>query len=54
MTIAEQLEAKEMQEGRQETAIKLARKFFANGVDRYTVKLSTGLSDEQLDALTRQ
>lgn len=53
MTIAE-LEAKGMQKGRQETTIEFAKKFLANGVDRSTVKLSTGLTDEQLDALTRQ
>lgn len=62
MTIAEQLRQegeqrgilKGRQEGRQETTTELARKFLANGVDRSIVKLSTGLSDQELDKLARQ
>lgn len=66
MTIAEQLEAKGEQrgiqkgiqlgeqKGRQETTTELARKFLANGVERSIVKLSTGLSDHELDELARQ
>ncbi|WP_406704201.1 Rpn family recombination-promoting nuclease/putative transposase [Sodalis sp.] len=54
MTIAEQLRQEGRQEGRQETTTELARKFLANGVDRSIVKLSTGLSDQELDKLARQ
>ncbi|HGJ5857429.1 Rpn family recombination-promoting nuclease/putative transposase, partial [Arsenophonus nasoniae] len=40
-----------IQEGMQQERIKLAKQFLANGVDRNTVKLSTGLSDNELDEL---
>ncbi|HGJ5865495.1 Rpn family recombination-promoting nuclease/putative transposase [Arsenophonus nasoniae] len=44
-----------IQEGRQkekkETTLNLAKQFLDNGVDRNTVKLSTGLSDYELDKL---
>ncbi|QBY47038.1 Rpn family recombination-promoting nuclease/putative transposase (plasmid) [Arsenophonus nasoniae] len=40
-----------IQEGMQQERIKLAKQFLANGVDRNTVKISTGLSDEELDKL---
>ncbi len=60
MTIAQQLEQRGrekgrqegIEQGRQETKIKLARKFLAQGVDRTIVKLSTGLSDAELDNLS--
>ncbi len=55
MTIAEQLrqegEQKGRQEGRQETRIQIARQLLANGVDRAVVRLSTGLTDSELDNL---
>lgn len=63
MTIAEQLEAKGIekgivlgrQEGRQEgehsASLKIARQLIANGVDRAIVKMSTGLSDDELASL---
>ncbi|MGL9724407.1 Rpn family recombination-promoting nuclease/putative transposase [Sodalis sp. (in: enterobacteria)] len=62
MTIAEQLREKGREQGiqqgialgRQETTTELARKFLANGVERSIVKLSTGLSDQELDELARQ
>ncbi|HGJ5854332.1 Rpn family recombination-promoting nuclease/putative transposase [Arsenophonus nasoniae] len=37
--------------GEKEATFKLAKQFLANGVDRNTVKISTGLSDEDLDKL---
>ncbi|MEN3260026.1 hypothetical protein AAH678_14960 [Sodalis endosymbiont of Spalangia cameroni] len=46
-TIAAQLR----QEGRQETRIQIARQLLANGIDRAVVKLSTGLTDKDLDNL---
>ncbi len=41
-----------IEQGRQETKIKLAQEFLAQGVERSIVKLSTGLSDEELDNLS--
>ncbi|HGJ5854426.1 Rpn family recombination-promoting nuclease/putative transposase [Arsenophonus nasoniae] len=40
-----------MQKGEEKATFKLAKQFLANGVDRNTVKISTGLSDEELDKL---
>ncbi|MBG6243097.1 MAG: Rpn family recombination-promoting nuclease/putative transposase [Candidatus Symbiopectobacterium sp. Dall1.0] len=63
MTIAEQLRQEGeqrgiqigrqegRQEGRKETTTELARKFLANGVERSIVKISTGLSDDELATL---
>ncbi|MFT4465089.1 MAG: Rpn family recombination-promoting nuclease/putative transposase [Sodalis sp. (in: enterobacteria)] len=63
MTIAEQLEAKGIQKGRmegiqigeqkgrEESARSIARQLLANGVDRAIVKMSTGLSEVELDGL---
>ncbi|WP_406706739.1 Rpn family recombination-promoting nuclease/putative transposase [Sodalis sp.] len=65
MTIAEQLEAKGIQkgiqlgeqkgrqEGRQESARSIARQMLARGMERDVVKVCTGLSDHDLDDLTR-
>ncbi|WP_406706913.1 Rpn family recombination-promoting nuclease/putative transposase [Sodalis sp.] len=69
MTIAEQLEAKGiqksiqlgeqkdrqegLQEGRQESARSIARQMLARGMERDVVKVCTGLSDHDLDDLTR-
>lgn len=64
MTIAEQLEAKGeargyqlgrqdgVNEGRAEATRQLAKQLLANGAERSIVKASTGLSDEELDALS--
>ncbi|HGJ5877940.1 MAG TPA: Rpn family recombination-promoting nuclease/putative transposase, partial [Arsenophonus nasoniae] len=58
MTIAQQIEEigiqKGIQQGIQKTKIELAKQFLANGVDRNTVKISTGLSDEELNKLENQ
>ncbi|MGL9723208.1 Rpn family recombination-promoting nuclease/putative transposase [Sodalis sp. (in: enterobacteria)] len=43
-----------LQEGRQESARSIAHQLIANGVERSIVKLSTGLSDQELDELARQ
>ncbi|WGL94019.1 Rpn family recombination-promoting nuclease/putative transposase [Arsenophonus nasoniae] len=43
-----------IQEGRKQEKIELARNFLANGVDRKIVKLSTGLSDKELDKLAKK
>jgi recombination-promoting nuclease RpnB len=63
MTFAQQLEQKGRQEGIQQgiqqgieqgekqASLKMARQFLANGVARNVVKMSTGLSDEELDNL---
>ncbi|WP_291971444.1 Rpn family recombination-promoting nuclease/putative transposase [Candidatus Symbiopectobacterium sp.] len=75
MTIAEQLEAKGIQKGKQEgyqlgrqdgvhegvqlgrqegehsASLKIARQLIANGVERTLVKMSTGLSDDELATL---
>jgi predicted transposase/invertase (TIGR01784 family) len=67
MTIAEQLREKGMQEGiqrgmqagrqegiergRYEAKIEMARQLLANGVDRSVVKISSGLSDAEIDAI---
>ncbi|PAV02819.1 ISNCY family transposase [Arsenophonus sp. ENCA] len=63
MTIAEQLRQegekqgiekgilKGREEGRQESARTIARQLLANGVDRAIVKMSTGLSDAEINAL---
>lgn len=57
MTIVEQLEAKGIQlvcqEGRQESTQSITRQLIANGIGRSIVKLSTGLSDYELDDLSR-
>ncbi|MGL9723600.1 Rpn family recombination-promoting nuclease/putative transposase [Sodalis sp. (in: enterobacteria)] len=65
MTIAEQLrqegrqegiqlgEQKGRQEGRQESARSIARQMLARGMERDVVKVCTGLSDHDLDDLTR-
>ncbi|HGJ5883760.1 Rpn family recombination-promoting nuclease/putative transposase [Arsenophonus sp.] len=42
---------KGVEKGRQQERIELAKQFLANGVDRHTVKISTGLSNDQLDQL---
>ena len=64
MSIAQQLEQKGLekglqqgmqrgqQQGRQEATLEMARQFLANGVERHVVKISTGLSDEELDNLS--
>ncbi|CRL46816.1 hypothetical protein SGGMMB4_05735 (plasmid) [Sodalis glossinidius str. 'morsitans'] len=39
------------QKGRHEAKIDMARQFLANGVDRAIVKMSTGLSDAEINAL---
>ncbi|MDR5617911.1 Rpn family recombination-promoting nuclease/putative transposase [Arsenophonus sp.] len=62
MTIAQQIEEIGIQkglqrgkiEGEKEATFKLAKQFLANGVDRNTVKLSTGLSDEELNKLQHE
>ncbi|WGL99846.1 Rpn family recombination-promoting nuclease/putative transposase (plasmid) [Arsenophonus sp. aPb] len=66
MTIAQQIEEigikkgiqqgiqKGKLEGEKEATLKLAKQFLANGVDRKIVKLSTGLSDKELDKLERK
>ncbi|HGJ5877978.1 MAG TPA: ISNCY family transposase, partial [Arsenophonus nasoniae] len=63
MTIAEQLEAKGeargiqlgkqegYQLGRQDAIRQLAKQLFANGVDRQIIKISTGLTDDELNIL---
>jgi len=63
MTIAEQLRQEGIvqgreegihlgeQKGRQEAKIDMARQFLANGVDRDIVKMSTALSDVEINAL---
>lgn len=67
MTIAEQLrqegivqgreegiqlgEPRGIEKGRHEAKIDMARQFLANGVDRAIVKMSTGLSDAEINAL---
>ncbi len=61
MTIAQTLRQEGRQEGIQEglqkgiqkTKIELAKQFLANGVDLNIVKLSTGLSDDELDKLQK-
>ncbi|WP_334468994.1 Rpn family recombination-promoting nuclease/putative transposase [Arsenophonus sp. PmNCSU2021_1] len=44
---------KGLQKGIQKTKIELAKQFLANGVDLNIVKLSTGLSDDELDKLQK-
>lgn len=59
MTIAEQLRQEGInkgiqlgeRKGRQETRIQIARQLIANGVDRAIVRISTGLTDNELDNL---
>ncbi|HGJ5854645.1 Rpn family recombination-promoting nuclease/putative transposase [Arsenophonus nasoniae] len=59
MTIAQQIEEIGIQkglqrgkiEGEKEATFKLAKQFLANGADRYMVKISTGLSDQEIDKL---
>lgn len=67
MTIAEQLrqegivqgreegihlgEQRGIEKGRHEAKIDMARQFLANGVNRAIVKMSTGLSDAEINAL---
>ncbi|MFT8210892.1 MAG: Rpn family recombination-promoting nuclease/putative transposase [Symbiopectobacterium sp.] len=67
MTIAEQLEAKGREkgkhegyqlgrqdgvnEGRQQATRQLAKQLLANGVDRSVIKISTSLTDDELDKL---
>ncbi|MGL9724267.1 Rpn family recombination-promoting nuclease/putative transposase [Sodalis sp. (in: enterobacteria)] len=61
MTIAEQLRQEGRQEGiqlgeqkgRQESARSIARQMLARGMERDVVKVCTGLSDHDLDDLTR-
>ncbi|WP_334472566.1 Rpn family recombination-promoting nuclease/putative transposase [Arsenophonus sp. PmNCSU2021_1] len=61
MTIAQQIEEigikKGMQqgklEGEKQATLKLAKQFLANGVNLEVVKLSTGLSDEELKTLDK-
>lgn len=61
MTIAQQLEAKGLQKGLQKgiqkgeknASIKIARQLIASGVERAVVQNSTGLNDEEWNALTR-
>uniref|UniRef100_A0A1A9Z2J0 Transposase_31 domain-containing protein n=1 Tax=Glossina pallidipes TaxID=7398 RepID=A0A1A9Z2J0_GLOPL len=57
MTIAEPLEAKGIQkgiqQGRQESARSIALQMLARGMERDVVKVCTGLSDYELDDLTR-
>lgn len=68
MTIAQQLEQQGLekglqqgmqkgrqegrQEGEKEASLKIARQMIAIGVERDIVKLSTGLSDAELDSLS--
>ncbi|WP_217265402.1 hypothetical protein [Candidatus Sodalis sp. SoCistrobi] len=42
---------KGMQLGEHAAAMKIARQLVSNGVDRAIVKISTGLSDHELDNL---
>ncbi len=67
MTFAQQLEQRGLEKGRQEgrqegmeqgrqegekeASLKIARQLLASGVERGIVKLSTGLSDAELDNL---
>lgn len=59
MTIAEQLrqegeklgEQRGIEKGRQESARTIARQLLSNGVDRAIVKMSTRLSDTEINAL---
>ncbi|EFL91982.1 transposase [Candidatus Regiella insecticola LSR1] len=63
MTFAQQLEKrgeergeqrgmrKGMQQGRQERNVEIAKQLLASNVDRSVIKMSTGLSDEELDML---
>ncbi len=59
MTIAEQLrqegeklgEQRGIEKGKAESARTIARQLLANGVDRAIVKMSTGLSDAEINAL---
>ncbi len=44
-------EQRGIEKGRQESAITIARQLLANGVDRAIVKMSTGLSDAEINAL---
>lgn len=61
MTIAQQIEEMGIQKGIQigeqkgekQATLKLAKQFLANGVNREVVKLSTGLSDEELKNLDK-
>lgn len=65
MTIAEQLRQEGerkgiargieqgIEQGRSAERLEMARKLLANGVDRAIVKLSTGLSDSDIDELTQ-
>ncbi|WGL93763.1 Rpn family recombination-promoting nuclease/putative transposase [Arsenophonus nasoniae] len=54
MTIAQQIEKIGVQKGEKQATLKLAKQFLVNGVDRNTVKLSTGLSEKELDKLERK
>ncbi|WP_339058492.1 Rpn family recombination-promoting nuclease/putative transposase [Candidatus Regiella endosymbiont of Tuberolachnus salignus] len=59
MTFAQQLEKRGeergkqqgMQQGRQERNVEIAKQLLASNVDRSVIKMSTGLSDEELDML---
>ncbi|HGJ5855244.1 MAG TPA: ISNCY family transposase, partial [Arsenophonus nasoniae] len=55
MTIAQALRQEGRQEGIQEgmqkAKIELAKQFLSNGADRHMVKISTGLSDEELNKI---
>lgn len=51
MTIAERLELKGRQEGRQEEAIKIATQLIKMGMPPETVRQATGLSDDELKKL---
>ncbi|MBK4362202.1 Rpn family recombination-promoting nuclease/putative transposase [Candidatus Hamiltonella defensa] len=55
MTMAQQIEEigiqKGMEKGKAESARTIARQLLANGVDRVIVKMSTGLSDAEINAL---
>ncbi|WP_430360938.1 hypothetical protein [Symbiopectobacterium sp. RP] len=44
-------EQRGIEKGRHEAKIDMARQFLANGVDRAIVKMSTGLSDAEINAL---
>ncbi|WP_387492501.1 MULTISPECIES: hypothetical protein [Photorhabdus] len=49
MTIAQRLEHKARQEGRQEATLKIAHALLNSGIDRETVMKTTGLSQSELE-----
>ncbi len=51
MTIAQELEQKGRQEGRQEATLKIAHALLNSGIDRETVMKTTGLSENELEQI---